>query len=272
MNKTPLVEFRDVCHAADGTCILDHISWTLERDHHWAVLGPNGSGKTTLLRVLAGHLWPNRGGTVLRLGQRLLDLRDLWKSIGWVSSTMIPQVPPHENSLDTVVSGRWAQIGLKRFRSVQPTKQDFEEAEQHLKSLNCERLIDRHFGVLSQGEKQSVLVARARMARPLMIILDESCAGMDPGVRETFLGNLAQMLADPHAPRMVFVTHHVEEILPAVDRTLILDRGQVVAAGPTRDIISAESLSTLYRVPIDELIDRGGRLWPIVSDGKALLS
>lgn len=257
-----MIELQDVGYAADGRPILDQINWTIEPRQHWAVLGPNGSGKTTLLRIATGYLWPH-SGVVRRLGREMIDLGTLRRSIGWITSELISLIPSGERAKDTVVSGRFAQIGFKNLPWFQPTPADQEEASKQLELLGIADLAERRFGVLSQGEKQKVLIARARMADPLLLVLDEPCAGMDPGARETMLESLARLLREPDAPATVLVTHHVEEIIPAFSNTIILSRGRIHDQGNTRRVVTIDTLARVYGVKVAQLVESEGRLWPI---------
>jgi len=282
-----LIACERVGYRQRGIDILADIDWQIEPGQHWAVLGPNGSGKTTLLRIVCGYLWPT-SGRVLRLGQELINLGELRRSIGWISSAMIAEIPPTDTGLETVVSGRLAQVGLKRFPECGPTAADFADAAAELARLNCESLADKPFGILSQGERQQVLIARARMARPLLLVLDEPCAGMDPGVRERFLAwlnervtkadfgfrisdfGLAEEIRNPQSairnqclPTVVLVTHHIEEIVPGIRNTLILSGGRVHSHGPTHDVVTREAIETVYNTRLARIEQSGGRLWPI---------
>jgi iron complex transport system ATP-binding protein len=262
-----LITCERVGYRQQSVDILADIDWRIERGQHWAVLGPNGSGKTTLLRILCGYLWPT-SGRVLRLGQELVDLSELRRSIGWISSGMIAEIPTGDTGLETVVSGRLAQFGLKRFPSYGPTDADFAAAADELVRLGCESLADKPFGILSQGERQQVLIARARMARPLMLVLDEPCAGMDPGVRERFLRWLIDRVTSVEirnqaSPTTVLVTHHVEEIVPGIQNTLVLSTGQVHSAGLTKDVVTRETIESVYQTRLARIEASGGRLWPI---------
>jgi iron complex transport system ATP-binding protein len=255
----PVLEMRSVGYRVDGRDILSQIDWSLGRGEHWAILGPNGAGKTTLLRIACGYLWPNAGGQVLRLGRKLLDLRQLRRSIGWVTIGLAWRIPAGEQVLPTVVSGRFGQIGLRCPPHEEPDSEHWDRAAAYLEQMGCGQLSGRRFGTLSQGETQKVLIARAMMALPLVILLDEPCAGLDPGARERLLTSLAGLL-QADGPGMVYVTHHIEEILPAVDRALLLKDGRVLQAGPTEQVLDESTIGQLYDMPV-HLQRHAGRTW-----------
>jgi iron complex transport system ATP-binding protein len=270
MSEPPLIELDRVGYRQQATDILVDVSWSLRPGERWAVLGPNGCGKTTLLRIACGYAWPT-SGVVRRLGEELIDLGALRRSIGWVTADLAARIPPRERALDTVVSGLFAQTGLKRLGDARPTDADFARARDLLARMQCAGLVEKPFGVLSQGERQQVLVARARIVDPLLVVLDEPCAGMDPGVRERFLAWLQACeglaAASTRAPRSawMFVTHHVEEIMPAFDHALVMRQGRIAAAGPTRDVVTAERLAAVYGVAVERVERAAGRAWPIWS-------
>jgi len=260
-----LITCEAVGYRQQGVDILADINWRIERGQHWAVLGPNGSGKTTLLRIACGYLWPT-SGRVLRLGQELIDLGELRRSVGWISSGLATEIPADDTGLETVVTGRFAQIGLKRFPKYGPQEADYIDAAAELERIGCSPLAEKRFGILSQGERQQVLIARARMAGPLLLVLDEPCAGMDPGVRERFLAWLQDRIVSPDTPAVVLVTHHVEEIVPGIANTLVLRNGRVHSAGPTRDVVTRETIEAVYQTRLGRIEQAGGRLWPIWGD------
>jgi iron complex transport system ATP-binding protein len=259
---TDLITCECVGYRQQDAEILTAVDWKIERGEHWAVLGPNGCGKTTLLRIASGYLWPT-SGRVLRLGKELIDLAELRRSIGWVSNDLAARVPDQDTGLETVVTGRLGMIGLKFLPFLEPTTDDFEAAAEELAHLGCESLADKPFGVLSQGERQQVLVARARVIKPLLLVLDEPCAGMDPGVRERFLAWLNERVTAPDSPTVIFVTHHVEEIMPGVEKTLVMQSGRVFRAGPTREVVTRETIESVYDTRLARIEMSGGRLWPI---------
>jgi len=263
VKKIPAIELRDVSYIADGKKILDSISWTVRQGEHWAILGPNGSGKTTLLKIACGYLWPNDGGVVYRRGKELINLPELRKSIGWVTSTLPAQIPSRERVVRTVVSGKFAQIGYIEGFGGQATKNDYRSAERYLEQMGCGYLRDQEFGTLSQGEQQKVLIARARMTKPYLIVFDEPCAGMDPGARENFLATLRQVGKQKKIPSLIYVTHHIEEILPLFRKVLVLREGTVLRTGQARSLLTRELMEDLYGVSL-KLVQEKGRYWPIV--------
>jgi iron complex transport system ATP-binding protein len=263
VKKVPALELRNVSYVANGKRILDSVSWMVGEAEHWAILGPNGAGKTTLLRLACGYLWPNAGGEVYRKGKLLLNLRELRKSIGWVTSTLPNEIPAWEKVIRTVVSGKFAQVGLFEGFGGRATKTDYALATTYLKQMRCAELQDREFGMLSQGEQQKVLVARARMTKPYLIMLDEPCAGMDPGAREKFLASLQQLGKQKKIPALIYVTHHIEEILPIFKKVLILKDGKALRSGAKAAVLNGNVLNELYGVRL-EIIKRHGRFWPLI--------
>ena len=251
----PILDVTGLRVARGATVILHGLDWRVQPGEHWAVLGANGCGKTTLLKALLGYLSPTAGAIRL-LGHRYgeTDWRDLRLKIGIVTSALQASVPAAEPALETVVSGRYAQLDLWRT----PTRADIAAAKKLLRRLGAFRLLNREWQFLSQGERQRVLIARALMARPRLLILDEPCAGLDPVAREDFLRFLARLARGAGAPALVLVTHHVEEILPCFTHALLLRAGRVVAAGPRATTLNSRQLRAAFGAPL-RLRRRAGR-------------
>jgi iron complex transport system ATP-binding protein len=235
--------------------ILRGLDWCVRSGEHWVILGGNGSGKTTLLKALLGYLSPSSGDITL-LGQRYgeADWRELRLKIGIVTSALQASVPAAEPAIETVISGRYAQLDLW----LTPTRADIVAAKKLLRSLGALRLVNREWQFLSQGERQRVLIARALMARPRLLILDEPCAGLDPVAREDFLRFLDRLARKKNTPALVLVTHHVEEILPCFTHALLMRAGQVVASGARARTLTASQLSATFAAPL-RLTRRWGR-------------
>jgi iron complex transport system ATP-binding protein len=241
--------------------ILDQISWKIEPGQHWVVLGANGSGKTTLLQLLAGYFWPSRGSITV-LGEQFgrTDLRELRKKIGWVGSFLQVQIPPRQRAMDFIVSGKFASIGI--FES--PSTEDYAAAEEVAERLDCREILETPYCVLSQGEKQRALIARALIHRPELLILDEPCAGLDLVAREQLLQRLEELGRNNGGPTMIFVTHHLEEIMPVWSHVLLLKKGRCLAQGEKPRMLASDLLSETFDLPI--LLDTDGiRYWARMS-------
>lgn len=224
----------------DGVTILEDVDWRAERGQHWVILGANGSGKTSLLSALTGYLMPTAGDIFL-LGKNYgeSDWRELRKKIGIVSSSVRQMTAEDEPALETVASGKSAMIDYWGTL----TLAEANSALKILRQIECAHLAERPWRVLSQGERQRILIGRALMARPRVLILDEPCAGLDPAAREHFLQFIQRLGRGKSAPTLVLVTHHVEEIMPVFSHVLILEKGRVLAAGEKATTLTTGNLS-----------------------------
>lgn len=242
-----VIEVSGVSWERQQKLVLNNVNWTVRRGEHWALLGLNGSGKTTLLSMICGYIWPMKGHISV-LGHRYgtVDLRELRKRIGWVSSAFQERIHPRELGQYLVISGRHASIGLFE----EPTPADRDKALHLMQLLGCGHLVDREYQTCSHGEKQKLLIARALMAAPELLILDEPCTGLDFVSRQSLLRSIARLVREPNAPTVVYVTHHVEEIIPELTHTLMLRDGAVFASGTTRTVLTEERLSELYETPV----------------------
>ncbi|KAA2259585.1 ABC transporter ATP-binding protein [Solihabitans fulvus] len=239
----------DVSVRRGRNTLLGGVQWSVELDERWVVLGPNGAGKTTLLRLAGAEMHPTEG-TVHLLGEQLgrVDVFELRPRIGLCSAALAARVPAQEKVVDVVVSAGYAVLGRWR--------EDYDELDtgralELLAALGVDHLGDRLFGTLSEGERKRVLIARALMTDPEMLLLDEPAAGLDLGGREDLVARLSELALDPDAPAMVLVTHHVEEIPPGFTHALLLREGGVVAQGLLDEVITAENLSATFGQDLD---------------------
>jgi iron complex transport system ATP-binding protein len=237
------------------TLILDDLSWRVEHGQHWVILGANGSGKTSLLSALTGYLMPTAGAIQL-LGEEYgkSDWRELRTRIGLVSSSIRQLMADSEPALDSVASGKYAMIDFWG----RPKAADRQRALLILKQIECSHLAKRPWAYLSQGERQRILIGRALMADPKLLILDEPCAGLDPAAREHFLQFLQRLGKRRGAPTLVLVTHHVEEIMPIFSHLLVLKGGRAIGAGELQATLSARLLSEAFDAPMRLRVE-GGR-------------
>lgn len=251
-----LVDFEDVSFIRDGKTLLGPITWQVELDERWVIVGPNGAGKTTLIRLAAAEEFPSSGKAWI-MGERVgkTDMRDLRTMIGVSSSALGNRIPPNEKVADLVVSAGYAILG--RWRE-EYEELDLDQATEILEQVGALHLAERTWGTLSEGERKRVLVARALMTNPELLLLDEPSAGMDLGGREDLVGYLGELAMDADAPAIVMITHHVEEIPDGFTHALLLDEGSVVAQGLIDDVLTSENLSRGFHqsISIDKIDGR----------------
>ena len=255
----PVVRLEGVAVVRDKVALLDDITWSVGPGERWALLGPNGSGKTTLLRVVGAVLWPTRG-TVEILGERFgrVDMRELRKRITVVSASVARTLRPAQPAVDVVLTGRHAALETWWHEY---SEDDRARARALLADagFGSDLFAHRAFGLLSEGERQQVLLARALIGEPELILMDEPAAGLDLGAREGLLARLAALAADPAVPPMILVTHHLEEIPPGVTHAALLRQGGLLVAGPIDDVLTDSAVSEAFGV--DVAVERRGGRW-----------
>jgi len=253
--RPPILEVRDLFIRRDRTVILNRANWRVNHGENWVILGANGSGKTSLLRSITGYLAPTDGEIHLLGGEYgNCDWRALREHIGIVTNSFSALIPLCETALDTVISGKYAQLDLW----VRTTAADKASARKLLEVVDASYVAKREWQHLSQGERQRVLIARALMAKPRLLILDEPCAGLDPVARRDFLALVERLGRRRGGPALVLVTHHVEEITPAFSHALLLRRGEVVGAGPREKMLTSAQLSKVFGTKVKLTNDRQG--------------
>jgi iron complex transport system ATP-binding protein len=259
----PVVSLSDVSLSLDGKTVLSHVDWEVLPGENWVVMGPNGAGKTSLLSIINGYRWPSSGAASV-LGRRFgeADLRELRTETGLVSSYLDWMVSRDEKVLDFVVSGRFGSIEVwGKVRS-----SDTAEATSLLRAMGLLELRGRTVSELSQGERQKVAIARALMARPRLLVLDEPCEGLDIASRESFLEGLAPMLSKRGGPSFIEVTHRTEDVPPGFTHALLLRAGRVVDSGEIATVLTSGKLTRCFGTRV-ELKSLGGRYYMLA--GKA---
>ena len=251
-----VVELAGVSIVRNGSTLINNIDWEVDESDRWVVIGPNGAGKTTLLQVISAQIHPSSGVAGL-LGEVLgtVDVFELRPRIGLTSAALAERIPRGERVHDVVVSASYAVVG--RWREGYD-ELDHERASALLAQLRIDRLANRTFGTLSEGERKRVQIARALMTDPELLLLDEPAAGLDLAGRESLVTTLGELAQDQYAPASVLVTHHVEEIPNGITHAMLLKAGEIVAAGPLRDTLTAENLTKTFEVELS-LAEADGR-------------
>src|SRR3954452_18261443 len=243
-----VIEFADVTVRRGQATLLDQVSWRVTEGERWVVIGPNGAGKTTLLQVASAQIHPTDGvAGILDEALGTVDVFELRPRIGLTSAAIAERIPRDELVRDVVVSASYAVVG--RWREAYD-ELDHERARGLLASVRADHLLDRTFGTLSEGERKRVQIARALMADPELLLLDEPAAGLDLGGREDLVSTLSVLALDPASPATVLVSHHVEEIPPGFSHALLLREGKVVASGLIHDVLTEQNLSATFGMPL----------------------
>lgn len=241
-----IISLDNVSYIRNGKYILKDINWHVNRGEHWVILGPNGSGKTTTLNMVNGYIFPSQGHVkVLEFEFGHSSIIELRKRIGWVSSALSQFIPTNDYPLHIVLSGKFASLGLWE----KVDDDDIARANEILDLLKIRHLAERKYGMLSQGEKQKVLIGRALMNHPDIIIFDEAFNGLDIFARhdmEITINDLAEGNIT-----FILVTHNTDEILPVFGKALLLKDGQVHSQGDIDDMIQYDNLSDFYGANVD---------------------
>jgi iron complex transport system ATP-binding protein len=261
IDASPVVSLSDVSLVLDGKRVLNRVDWEVLPGENWVVIGPNGAGKTSLLSIINGYRWPS-SGAVSVLGKRFgdADLRELRTETGLVSSYLDWMVGGDEGVVDLVVSGKF---GSTRMWS-KVKAGDVTRATSLLRAMGCAEQIGKTLSELSQGEMQKVAIARAMMARPRLLILDEPCEGLDIASRESFLDGLEPLLSRRGGPSFIEVTHRTEDIPPGFTHALLLREGRVVGSGEIRKTLTSKNLTRCLGTAV-ELKSWGGRHYMIAA-------
>jgi iron complex transport system ATP-binding protein len=255
-----MINIQDVKVYQQQTAVLQHFSLHIKEGEKVALLGPNGAGKSTLLKLISRELYPVvRDGSHVRLyGSERMTLWDLRSRIGFVSGDLQDDYTPYASALDVILSGFFGSIG--RHDHLQPSEPQIRQAEQLLEEMGLADYRDQMYQRLSTGQKRRLLLARALIHRPQALILDEPASGLDMGAAIKML----QLMRDfcQQGGSMLIATHHIDEIIPEIDRVILLQQGQILADGPKNEVLTGANLSRLYGTPL-EIGERNGwyRLW-----------
>ncbi|MDU0967910.1 MAG: ABC transporter ATP-binding protein [Actinomycetaceae bacterium] len=241
----PLVELDDVHVVRDGRELLAGVTWQAYPGQHWVIFGPNGAGKTTLVSLIAGRLFPTSGGVAV-IGEDIgnVETQEIHERVGFCSSALLKTIDPQLIVSETILAAAYGTIVKAHYQEYEAI--DESRAAWLMKNFGVSDLAQRRIGTLSDGERQRVLICRALMADPEVLILDEPAAGIDLGAREILMGSLAELASNPKSPMLVMVTHHVEEIPPGFTHALMLKEGNVAASGTLDEVLTSEILSRTF--------------------------
>ena len=253
----PWLELQSVEAWLGNRQVFANLSLTLLRGQHAAVLGPNGAGKSTLLRLITREIHPVvRPGSFLRLfGQERIVLSDLQRRLGVVSPALEQRVSPALPVAEVVGSGWFGSVGLGRLHQLSRSQAD--RVAEDLADHGLADLADRRFGQLSDGQRRRVLLARALVQRPEVLVLDEPLNGLDLRARHQLLGELRQLAAA--GTTLLLVTHQIEAVVPEISCCVLLRQGELAAIGTPAEVLQNGPLSALFATPLQVVEANGYR-------------
>ena len=250
------IELQNLKYKVGKKCLLKNIDWKVRPKEHWIIFGLNGSGKTTLLSIIAGYKCQSEG-EVKVFGETYCDENFLQnrKRIGLVSASLFDRYYTSESVLQIILSGLIGTLGL----DFTITDKDVKRAKELLKKVGLGQKIDQNYNSLSKGERECVLIARALIGQPEILILDEPCSGLDVMARERML-NTIEALAEQDDMTLIYVTHYMEEILGCFENALFLKNGKIYKKGASSELFTEKCMSDFLENNIKIRYNERGRL------------
>lgn len=266
MNQSEyVIEAADLGYQVGRQQLLRGINLRVRPGEHWLIYGMNGCGKTTLLSILAGFRRETQG-TLKVFGQTLTNENILAsrQRIGWISSSFFDGRYHHERVLDIVLSGKFGTYGL----DLDLTSQDYKRAQALLTALGLADKYHQSYDRLSKGQRQNVLIARAFMHKPDILLLDEPCSGLDVLAKARFMALLSKLMQRQDLT-VFFVSHEVGEVQALFDHTLLLRNGRVFNQGPTAEMLADDELSAFFQEKVTAQVETTLQIHPL--DGRRAL-
>ncbi len=259
------IEHATVCYGRQQA--LEDFSWQVKKGEHWFILGCNGAGKTTLVKTLMGFKWPLFGARVSVLGQVYgqCNLVEVRRQIAWLSPFLVRWTSPDTPSLEVVLSGIDATIGMTR----KPLPEEVERGLRMMGEFDCDHIADHSFEDLSSGQQLKVLICRALISSPRLLILDEACVHLDMKSREHLLDCVNQLAERENAPTIVFITQRIEDVTRVFTKGMIIKGGKVLARGTREEVLTEENLSRTFDMPLHMHRMPDGRFWVLPRHGGA---
>ncbi|MEK4651319.1 MULTISPECIES: ABC transporter ATP-binding protein [Niallia] len=242
-----VVKIEEVGLKRNGQWILKNINWEIKKGENWILYGLNGAGKTALLNMICAYYHPTVGKMEV-LGKEFGKSElggALRRKIGLVSNRLQQNLYASDSAFEIVLSGAYASIGLYE----SPTTEIRNRAIEIMEKLGSLDYADRPYSSLSQGERQRVLIGRALMVNPELIILDEPATGLDFLAREQLLDTISSLVSENSS--IIYVTHHVEEILPVFSHTFLLKKGGEFISGYTKEVLTSKNMSSFFSLPVE---------------------
>lgn len=265
----PLLQLRDVSFIRESRYLIQDVTWDIRASENWILFGRNGAGKTMLLELITGYL-QSSGGRIRRFGKGYAEgssIRDLRRRIGYVSTPLASMIPKNEPLIDVIIGGVDASAGLWR----RPLEKEVERAMGLLGEIGMADRSRDPFRILSDGERQKILMLRAMINDPDILILDEPSRGLDLTSREEVLAAMQELFEKKQGVSIIYVTHHTDEIVSLFTKIMILSYGKVFFCGSVEEGLKSRVLSEVFDRDI-EVVSMDGRYYTVVKNDRPKLS
>ncbi|UJF35962.1 ABC transporter ATP-binding protein [Paenibacillus hexagrammi] len=241
-----MIQLSNIHFIREERHILEDVHIDMQKGENWVLLGRNGSGKTTLLELMNGYEFPSKGKVEV-LGNRYgqCDVREVRKQIGYISQSLFEKLNLSDPVWEVVATGEYAFL---RFYQEIPEEVKGKALDM-LKRVRIPHLADQPLGTLSQGERKKVMLARSLMMNPSILIMDEPAAGLDLFERERLLQDINDL--SKQDIMVVYVTHHIEEIIPLFTHVALIEAGKLIASGTKKDVLTPENLYRAFGVKVE---------------------
>jgi iron complex transport system ATP-binding protein len=251
----PLLDLRNISVVRGGNLALNRFSLRIDSGEHVCILGPNGCGKSTLIKTITRECYPLESPetSMSILGRSIWNIFELRPLLGIVSPDLLAACTSDASCLDVVLSGFFSSTRI--FPNHQPLPEHQERAKAALVRMGIEHLAHRPLLEMSSGEVKRTLIARALVHNPQTLLLDEPGNTLDIA-GQVELREIMRELAQ-EGIGMLLVTHHISEIVPEIERVILLQRGAVLADGPKEKLLTSEQLSALFEVPVRVIAEDG---------------
>ncbi len=245
----PLIEIADATVSRDGRPILENVSLTVRAGENVAILGPNGAGKSSLIKLVTREYYPEAGEgkmPVKVLGNASWNVSELRRLFGIVTPDLQKACDKEITGYETVLSGFFSSIGVYIHQDI--TEEMRTKAEQTLDLLGITGLAEKTLAKMSPGEARKVLIARALVNDPEALILDEPTAGLDMKASHEFMKTLGKIAASGR--NIILITHRINEVLPEIQRVVMIKEGRIFFDGPKKDALTSEKVSALFDIDL----------------------
>lgn len=252
----PLIEYKNISVVRNGRTVLDSINLSINSGEHVAILGPNGAGKSSLIKTITREYYPlaqNHHSYVRILGEESWDIFELRSHLGIVSGDLLRSTFRDFSSREMVLSGFFSSIGI--WNQDEITSEMEKKAAEVMQFLNISDLSSRSINEISTGESRLVLIGRALVHDPSTLLLDEPTSSLDPRASYMLRQTLRKIAA--HGKSLVMITHNLSDIVPEIERIILIGQGRIIEDGKKNRILNSRTLSRLFGIKLKVVRQEG---------------